>query len=150
MLKPTGAATLANAALISIKPGWRQPCHLFRMLTPTRALTSLIGSSLVLAACATASPGAPKYSRGAQEGRAIVRDLCSGCHAVGETDSSPRPDAPPLRGLLATYDPAKLDADLKSGAVMDHANLPKVTLSANGAQSVYAYLTELHTAAGDR
>jgi mono/diheme cytochrome c family protein len=91
---------------------------------------------LALSACASmATPAA--------SGERLARDLCSGCHAIGATDTSANRLAPPLRDVLTRYDETQLTRELQSGALMGHPPLPTVHLSSEGAQDLVAYLRTL-------
>jgi mono/diheme cytochrome c family protein len=102
----------------------------------------VLACALVLSGCATSqSDGAHSASAGA--GKALARDLCSGCHAIGGAGDSANPAAPPFRDLLTRYTPVELEQKLPSGTLMGHPDLPSVRLSQQGAKDLVAYLEAL-------
>ena len=49
------------------------------------------------------------------EGRAIVEENCTACHAIGAEGDSPRQDAPPLRTVFAEFDAEAIGDDFREG-----------------------------------
>lgn len=110
------------------------------------ARSVLVAICVMLSACA----GAPEASPGAGDpaaGRALVGDLCSGCHAIGARGESPDERAPPLRIVLSRYDAEQLTLVLQRGELMGAPDLPHVYLSEQAARDTVAYLTELNASA---
>jgi len=77
------------------------------------------------------------------DGRRIARIECGACHATGERGVSPNPNAPPLRTVLADYNPRALEIDLAEGIRIGHQNMPKFELSPLAVQSLTAYLVSI-------
>jgi mono/diheme cytochrome c family protein len=102
--------------------------------------------AVVASACAT-PPGAAS-GPSPQRGRALARDLCSGCHAIGRRGASPNSNAPPLRAVLSSYDERVLSQALQKGALMGHSDLPTVRLNARGAEDLIAYLKSIERPPG--
>ncbi|WP_084398039.1 c-type cytochrome [Henriciella aquimarina] len=78
-----------------------------------------------------------------ENGRAIVEMQCATCHAIGTADESPRTDAPPLRTVLADYDPDALADDFREGIHVGHPDMPDFNLGPKGTDSVLAYLISI-------
>ncbi len=100
---------------------------------------------IVVAACARAPATniAGGLTGSAAEGRAVAADLCAGCHAIDAVGESPLASAPPFRTILSKYESNVLAADLQSGVLMNHPDLPYVYLSDQSARAVVAYLETL-------
>jgi mono/diheme cytochrome c family protein len=74
------------------------------------------------------------------DGRAIAERQCGSCHAIGQNDVSPNPEAPPFRVLLSRYDPEALTTNLNEGVRIGHAGMPKFELPIQGVDALIAYL----------
>lgn len=83
-----------------------------------------------------------------QEGRDIAVSMCGGCHAVDDADQSPRPDAPPLKTLLAGYDPEALTDDLVNGVQMGHQDMPEFDFSVIATDALVTYLISVSETGG--
>lgn len=84
-----------------------------------------------------------------EEGRDIAVSMCGGCHAVDDADQSPRPDAPPLKAILAGYDPDALSDDLINGVKMGHQDMPEFDFNVIATDALVTYLISISDAAGD-
>jgi mono/diheme cytochrome c family protein len=115
----------------------RKFCGMIRQ--PLRAAIAL----LALSAPSVASAATNRAD--IADGRAIARAQCSGCHAIGRHDHSPRADAPPLRHVLRKYDPNALTEDLREGIKLGHPDMPKFELGPRGADSLLAYLRSIQS-----
>ena len=80
----------------------------------------------------------------AENGQIIAQNQCSGCHAIGAEDVSPREDAPPLRTVLAEYDPDALADDFREGIHVGHPDMPDFDFGTRGVDSVLAYLLTIN------
>lgn len=78
-----------------------------------------------------------------QEGRDIAVAMCGGCHAVDDADQSPRPDAPPLKTLLAGYDPDALTDDLINGVKLGHQDMPNFDFNVIATDALVTYLVSI-------
>ncbi len=114
------------------------------MAFPIRLLSAL--TALALTACASAPatppPGDPV------EGQKVAGELCASCHAIGATGASPSPVAPPLRTVLASYDPDRLASDLENAVAIRHLEMPRFYFGGNHARDVVAYIRTIQTPAG--
>ena len=97
-----------------------------------------------VAAEGLASASAPEVDPAqVQEGRDIAVSMCGGCHAIDDADQSPRPDAPPLKTLLAGYDPEALTDDLINGVKMGHQDMPNFDFNVIATDALVAYLVSI-------
>jgi cytochrome c len=79
----------------------------------------------------------------AERGRQIVTRLCSSCHAVGSTGSSPLPHAPQFRKLADRLDMADLERRMRGGLSSMHSGMPTFRFNRSDARSVRIYLDEI-------
>ncbi|CCE05410.1 conserved exported hypothetical protein [Bradyrhizobium sp. STM 3843] len=74
-------------------------------------------------------------------GKALLQTLCSRCHAVGQTGTSPHPDAPPFRSF---GDDKLYDEDfaerLQAGLSTIHPDMPTFQFNRADAEAVVNYL----------
>jgi cytochrome c len=78
-----------------------------------------------------------------RRGEAIARASCAPCHAIGEMDESPRPGAPPLRGLARDYPVGDLIAAIGEGASTGHPEMPRFRLRLRNRQDLVAYVRSI-------
>ncbi|MHA7900635.1 MAG: c-type cytochrome [Henriciella sp.] len=83
-----------------------------------------------------------------ESGREIVEAQCVMCHAIGLNDTSPRPDAPPLRTVLASYPPDMLAEDFREQVHVGHPDMPDFEFGPIGTDHVIAYLISIQDADG--
>jgi len=83
----------------------------------------------------------------AASGRQIVVQECASCHAIDQESMSPRPEAPPMKTLLARYDPDMLANDLIEGVRVGHDDMPRFDFNIIAADAVVAYLREIEAEA---
>lgn len=99
----------------------------------------LLVSALLFAAQHAAAQEDPAVIRG----RAFVKSNCGSCHAIGRTDPSPLPIAPPLRDLHRKYPVESLEEPLAEGIITGHPTMPQFRLAANEIFDVITYLKSL-------
>lgn len=80
-----------------------------------------------------------------EDGRDIVEAQCTSCHAIGAAEDSPRTDAPPLKTVLADYDPDALAEDFREGIHVGHPDMPDFEFGPIGTDAVLAYLISIRT-----
>ena len=56
--------------------------------------------------------------------RALVKENCARCHAIGKEGASPHPEAPPFRTLSSKYPVEDLAESLAEGIVSGHPDMP--------------------------
>jgi len=75
-----------------------------------------------------------------RRGRAVVREFCARCHAIGKTGDSPHPGAPPFRTLGRSFDLDQFPRRLERGISSGHPDMPEFKLGVDDALAVTAYL----------
>jgi mono/diheme cytochrome c family protein len=73
-------------------------------------------------------------------GHEVARGLCSSCHSIEAIGASPNPGAPPLRYVLASYNPERLAEDLENAVSISHLRMPTFYFGEHHAVDVVAYL----------
>ena len=86
------------------------------MQRPPRTFLPLTASLLALLMLGSAALAQDP----ARRGRAILKEFCAGCHAIGKTDKSRREGALPLRELGRSYDLDKFPRVLERGISSSH------------------------------
>lgn len=79
------------------------------------------------------------------EGRAIVEENCTTCHAIGAEGDSPRQDAPPLRTVFAEFDPEAIGDDFREGIHVGAVDMPDFDFGPLGTEALIAYLQSIQT-----
>lgn len=79
----------------------------------------------------------------ARHGRALLKEFCANCHAIGKTDSSRLREAPPLRTLGRSFDLDQFPRLLKRGISSSHPGMPEFKFSDDDAHAVSAYLRSI-------
>jgi len=118
---------------------------------------------LVLAACAETTPPAEDRAEPLQaelppeetlgitgmaldeeiaQGHEIAEAECSRCHGL-DKEPPPRTDAPPLRHVLADYDPEALKEDFRDGIKVGHPDMPQFDFDPMGADMLLSYLISI-------
>lgn len=104
---------------------------------------ALISAALlaVVPATASAAPDKATISRG----RAIAKENCGRCHAIGLRGSSPNPKSPPFRFLAKRYPLSNLEEALGEGIVVGHEGLemPQFRLDAGQIEALLGYLASI-------
>ena len=106
------------------------------MQRPLRLLVPLIALSLALAGAALAQDPA-------RRGRAILKEFCADCHAIGKTGKSRQEGALPLRELSRSYDLDKFPRVLERGISSGHPAMPEFKFKGRDARAVSAYLRSI-------
>jgi cytochrome c len=79
----------------------------------------------------------------ARHGRALLKEYCANCHALGKTGNGHRHSGPPLRTLGRSFDldqfPRLLERGIKSG----HPAMPEFKFTEDDARAVTAYLRSI-------
>jgi cytochrome c len=96
---------------------------------------------LIAAWLALSMLGAPAQAQDpVVHGRALVKEFCGECHAIGKTGKSPHDDAPPLRLTGRTFDLDSFPRVLIRGISSGHPDMPQVKFSPQNARDVRDYL----------
>lgn len=75
-----------------------------------------------------------------RHGRAVVKEFCARCHAIGQAGKSPHPNAPPFRNLGRSFEIDQLPRRLERGISSGHPDMPEFKFTAKDARDVTAYL----------
>ena len=76
-------------------------------------------------------------------GQSIVQSRCTVCHTAAPNGDSPRADAPPLRTVLATYNPDALADDFRERIHVGHPDMPDFEFNVKEVDGLLAYLTSI-------
>jgi cytochrome c len=76
----------------------------------------------------------------ARHGRALLKEFCARCHAIGARGRSPHSDAPPFRILGRTFDLDEFPRALERGISSGHPDMPQFRFSERDARDVRDYL----------
>jgi cytochrome c len=98
---------------------------------------------ILLSILVLAAAGSTAHADDIAEGRKLVEDNCSRCHAIGETGDSPLAKAPPFREVVMRYPPESLAEALVEGIVTGHNEMPEFVFEADQAGEIIAYLNSL-------
>jgi mono/diheme cytochrome c family protein len=76
----------------------------------------------------------------ARHGRALVKEYCASCHAIGRTGKSRHVGAPPFRTLGRSFDLDQFARVLERGISSGHPDMPEFKFSEEDAVAVRTYL----------
>ena len=75
-----------------------------------------------------------------RRGRALLKEYCASCHAIGRTGKSPHSDAVPFRILGRSFDLDQFPRQLERGISAGHPDMPEFKFSEDDARAASAYL----------
>lgn len=78
-----------------------------------------------------------------RHGRALVKEFCGHCHAIGRRGKSPKAGAPPFRLIGRSYDLDGFAEQLERGISSDHPEMPEFKFDRADALAVQAYLRSI-------
>jgi cytochrome c len=108
----------------------------FAMKRLPRTIMPLIACLLALLILGSAAQ-AQDPSR---HGRALLKEFCGRCHAIGKTGNSPQRNALPFRTLGRSFDLDQFPRLLERGISSGHPDMPEFKFSEDDAHAVRAYL----------
>jgi cytochrome c len=79
----------------------------------------------------------------ARHGRALLKEFCAPCHAVGKTGKSRTPGALPLRMLGRSFELDQFAQDLRRGVLSGHPGMPEFKFNDDDARAATAYLRSI-------
>ena len=79
----------------------------------------------------------------ARHGRALLKEFCARCHAIGKTGKSPMRGALPFRTLGHSFDLDHFSRLLERGMSSSHPAMPEFKFSEDDARAVRAYLQSI-------
>ena len=100
----------------------------------------LLSAICMLIAVLAAAGSSARAQDPVQQGRALLKEFCGNCHAIGEFDKSKHADAPPFRTLGRTVDLDEFPRVLERGISSGHPDMPEFKFSHDDALAVRAYL----------
>ncbi len=103
----------------------------------------MIVAALALSALLAAAREVEALSAPERRGRVLAVRLCAQCHAIGRTDASPRPAAPPLRHLHKRVNLDTFASRLRQGLMSGHYDMPEFRFSREDARAMVAYLRSI-------
>jgi len=95
---------------------------------------------VALATAACSSTAEATYVGDPIVGRQVAQDLCSSCHSIETIGASPNPGAPPLRYVLAGYEPERLARDFDDAVSISHLKMPTFYFDREHPYDLVAYL----------
>ncbi len=109
------------------------------MQRPLKIIMPLIVSLLALSL-----PGSAAQAQDpARHGRALLKEFCARCHAIGKTGNSPMRGALPFRRLGRSFDFDRFPRRLERGISSSHPAMPEFKFSEDDARAVSAYLRSI-------
>lgn len=78
-----------------------------------------------------------------RHGRAILKEFCARCHAIGKTGNSRQRSALPFRTLGRSFDLDQFPRLLERGISSTHPDMPEFKFSEDEARAVAAYLRSI-------
>jgi cytochrome c len=79
----------------------------------------------------------------ARSGRALLKEYCASCHAIGKTGRSPMRSAVPLRALGRSFDLDDFPRLLRRGVSSTHPAMPEFKFNDDDARAVTEYLRSI-------
>lgn len=79
----------------------------------------------------------------ARHGRALAKEFCADCHAIGRRGRSPRAAVPPFWSLGRSYDLDRFDERLERGISAGHPDMPEFKFDRADALAMQAYLRSI-------
>lgn len=101
-----------------------------------------LAAGLPLAAISPARAGADEAAL-LEAGKALVRENCSRCHAIGLDDKSPHDQAPPFRVVMKRYPAENITEALAEGIVSGHSDMPEFSFEPDQIDAIVSYLNSL-------
>jgi cytochrome c len=79
----------------------------------------------------------------ARHGRALLKEFCASCHALGKTGNGHRYSGPPFRTLGRSFDLDQFPQLLERGIKSTHPDMPEFKFTEDDARAVSAYLRSI-------
>lgn len=79
------------------------------------------------------------------EGRTLATLLCSRCHAIDQSSSSPNPKAPPFRTLEERYPLLDIREPIDRGIAAPHEEMPAFKLATEDVDKIIAFVNSLNS-----
>jgi cytochrome c len=109
------------------------------MQRPSIKILTLIASWLALIILGAAAQAQDP----ARHGRALLKEYCARCHAIGKTGNTRHVGALPFRTLGRSFDLDQFPRLLERGISSGHPDMPEFKFSDDDARAVRAYLRSI-------
>lgn len=103
------------------------------------ALSAVAGLAIIASGMNAALAQEPDVAHG----KALVETNCAKCHAVGASDASAHPSAPPFRDLSKRYPVDALEEAFAEGIVTGHEDMPEFQATPQQIADIIAYLASI-------
>ena len=103
----------------------------------------LVTAAAIVLAAAPALAQSPQQAEFVEKGRQLAAEHCARCHALGMTDASAHPKAPPFRDVVELYPSENLAEALAEGIVSGHPDMPVFVFAPEEIEAFLAYLDSL-------
>jgi cytochrome c len=103
----------------------------------------LSAAVLLLASAFAASLAAPASAQDIRAGRALARQHCAECHAIGRTGLSRRAAATPFRLISRRYPVEALEEAFGEGITGSHKGMPDFQFSPRQVDDLLGYIRSL-------
>lgn len=97
----------------------------------------------VLGAAFYAGTAAASEGPNVAHGKALVEANCARCHAIGQTDNSPHPQAPEFRTLSKRYPIDALEEAFVEGIFTGHPDMPEFRATPQQVADIIAFIETL-------
>ncbi len=104
---------------------------------------SLVFTAGFLTAARAQTRPAQENSERIKQGHELVENECGRCHAIGRTDASRHPQAPPFRILSKRYPIESLEEALGEGIISGHPDMPEFQFDNEDVGAIIAYLKSI-------
>jgi cytochrome c len=78
-----------------------------------------------------------------KRGRILAKQMCAGCHAIGNSGQSPHVGAPAFRALDRRVDFDRFEERLRGGLMSGHPDMPTFRFTRADARAFIAYLRSI-------
>lgn len=100
----------------------------------------LLTAAFLVFALAMATRDAMALSAAERRGRTLAIRLCAQCHAIGNSNVSPKTGAPPFRHLESRVDLDNFQQRLRRGLMSSYHDMPVFRFTREDARAMVAYL----------
>jgi mono/diheme cytochrome c family protein len=109
-------------------------------MRPIRVLILVVPALFAMTVGAVAEQWEGSDNEMILRGRALVVENCSGCHAIGRTDESSHPQAPPFRDLSQFYPIDALEEAFVESIDTGHPGMPVFLASPQQISDILEYI----------
>jgi mono/diheme cytochrome c family protein len=138
------AQALVGVTNIYFDRAYGRPDGMIAMRNAARIVMRRLFAALAMTLCCDRAGHALDAEE--QQARALLKEFCGRCHAIGKTGQSPHPYAPPFRDLGENmlYDES-FSQRLQNGLSTIHPDMPTFHFSQRDAGAVIEYLRAIQS-----